>query len=95
MEIPQETFIDMLIGSILISLSGFALWWIGRDRIPALSFCAQLFAFGWFLLFVYAVGKFGKRGLWLLLGGMPVLWVMFDWLATLARCIFGLEQCVP
>ena len=89
MDVQQATFIDMLIGSILISLSGFGLWWLGRDPYTwALSFCAQLFAFGWFLLFVHTVGRFGKRGLWLLPGGIPVLWVSFDWLATLSRCVF-------
>ena len=91
MDAPQENFIDILIGSILISGSSFVLWWIGRDPYTWMlwiaTMSAEVVAFGWFLLFVHAVGKFGKQGLWLLLGGMPVLWVMYNFVVGIVRCV--------
>jgi hypothetical protein len=94
-ETPRETFIDMFIGSILISVS-FALLWIRRDgeSLWITVMGARVIAFGWFLLFVHAVGKFGKRGLWLLLGGLPAVWVMLDLATEFGRCLF-LGYSVP
>ena len=85
---PQGTFIDMLIGSIIVSGTSFGLLWMGRGASSAMPWFARLMAFGWFLLFVHAVGKFGKRGLWLLLGGLPAVWVIIDLAAGFGRCLF-------
>ena len=87
---PRETFIDILIGSRLISAVSFGLLWIRRDgeSLWIAVTGARVIAFGWFLLFVHAVGKFGKRGLWLLLGGLPAVWVMLELATEFGRCLF-------
>ena len=98
MDTRPETFTDMLIGSILISGTSFGVLWMGHNATnPMLWYTAmgaRLIAFGWFLLFVRAVGRFGKRGLWLLLGGLPAMWVIVEAFTELFRCLF-VGGCVP
>jgi hypothetical protein len=47
-----------------------------------------LLAAGWILLLIYAFLEFGKRGLWLLLGGLPLFYVVWLCLAIVWSCYF-------
>jgi hypothetical protein len=65
-------------GCIALSRPGFGLTITGFVLVAA-----------WILLLIYAFVKFGKRGLWLLLGGVPVLYLVWVCLAILWSCYFG------
>ena len=86
----RESLLDMVIGSTLISWCGAGIYLIA-GRYPANNTLEALFiwlgggslALGWLAAFVYAIGKFGKRGLWLLLGAPTALWAIFMFLVVL------------
>ena len=55
----------------------------------AFTFAASaLLAAGWFASFIYAIRKFGKRGLLVLIGGVPALWVIYVLLVVPFACLF-------
>jgi hypothetical protein len=93
-EVPTEpktksSLFDMVGYSILISIAslGFLLFgWLGR-------MVSTLLAVGWMFLFIYAVGNFGKRGLWTLLGGAGALGVIFIFFAAGFNCAFNHKGC--
>ena len=79
----KDNLPDLVMGSILISAA--CLFLLYSFHFFMLS---GLFAVAWMALFVYAVGKFGKRGLWVLPGGAGALWVLFIFLAIPFACAF-------
>lgn len=78
-----ESLLDIVIGSTLISWCSAGIYlFAGRhpatDTLMAILYWlgGGLLGFGWLTAFVYAIGKFGKHGLWLLLGAPTALWAI-------------------
>ena len=86
----------LIVGSIFLSAAClFLLYAFPYD--PLLSFywmLSGLLAIVWMALFLYAVGKFGKRGLWVLPAGAGALWVLFTFLAINFGCAFNRHNCL-
>ena len=77
----------LLIASLVISASILALQYF--DYEPQLSRAIRaslLLAVLWLILLIYAIGHFGKRSLWLLLGAPPVLWIAYSFFAVYLGC---------
>jgi hypothetical protein len=80
--------------SIVISAASLGFLYAGHiapefQSTYAFTWAASaLLAAGWIALLLYAVWKFGKSALWVLIGGAPALWVIFIFLANPFACAF-------
>jgi hypothetical protein len=93
-ETPKYSLRHVIVGSVFTSVASLGLLYAGKiapqsgSMLDLAFMVSGLFAIGWLGLFLYAIVKFGKRGLWVLLGGVPALWVMFIFLAIPFACAF-------
>jgi len=98
MPLTSDSSTGNLIVVVIISIviSGASLVYLyGFPYSPDLSlyYMASFALTGvWLLLLLYAVAKFGKRSLWLLIGAPPVLWVMLQFF-LLVTCGFWRGGC--
>jgi len=90
----ETSLADVIFGSVVISAASLGFMYAGQiapefQSSFAFTWMASgLLAAGWLALFLYAVARFGKRGLWVLLGAGPALWVIFILLALPLACAF-------
>ena len=91
----MRNLILTFIASLLISAASCAAFFAFHYE-PALSrsiLASVGLALVWVILLAYALTKFGKRGLWLLVSAPPILFVLFVYVGILWGCALG-RGCV-